>query len=354
MSQSSPQTISQQPRIGPPSAERETVLLGPSEGACCPSVWQLTGADRRTCLALLISACVHILVIAGLGQFVWSGASREANAERIDSGWQSETAERDLEMLPQEDLPTLRTPQLDPAASGGATIRRALPPRQLQPRDPSLFSDQAALVDDGTPSAAALGERVPTPLTAMLDRAGFGNGLGRAYGDGEGEDFFGIDVRAQRVVFVVDASGSMNHPHESEAKTRFRRLKFELLKAIGGMTPDMQFFIIFFNEESHPMPARMLQHATPQAVQHYLEWMVGVPATGETDPRRSLSQALRMQPDAIYFLTDGRFRFRVEQELELLRQNRVAIHTFAFGDAEAEPIMKRIAANNGGKYHFVP
>ena len=82
--------------------------------------------------------------------------------------------------------------------------------------------------------------------------------------------------------------------------------------------------------------------------------MAGIRAIGETDPRGALYHALRLQPDAIYFLTDGIFTSRVQRELRAIKQTQVEIHTFVFGNRAGEELMKTIAASNGGRYKYVP
>jgi hypothetical protein len=179
--------------------------------------------------------------------------------------------------------------------------------------------------------------------------AGKGNGSGK--GDGH---FFGILNAGQRIVYVVDASKSMNRPYEGEAKTRFGQLKIELARSILNLKQEQQFFIIFFNEHPNPMPAAGPENAIPQFQQKYLTWMASVQATGLTDPRPALSMALSLNPDVIYLLTDGGFPRESHADLANMRQARARIHTIAFGDPRAEGLLKAIALHNGGTFAFVP
>lgn len=185
---------------------------------------------------------------------------------------------------------------------------------------------------------------------------GQGNGIGTGSGGGAsaGPGFFGIKAEANSIVYVVDSSGSMNLPHDSKWKTRYRRLKAEIVKSVGEMSPGQRFYIIFFNSKAMRMPARSLQPAEQKRKTRYLKWMIAQKAKGETDPRGALHYALALQPDVIYFLTDGMFRKPVKRDLLKIRQNNVAIHTFAFGDRRSEETMQQIAKSNGGRYHFVP
>jgi len=303
-------------------------------------------------LACVISATVHMTIIYLLGLYVTSPADLDSQPS-VDSRWSSDS----VETFPDPRQNRLPSTELQVTTSGGATGVGSL----LGPTHPRRVTDPVNTLR-GSPrpadpnlTRADLGQRVAAlPDAATAGNAGQGTGIGVSQGAGTGTEFFGIDANVGSVVFVVDCSGSMNRPHDSDAKTRFRRLKFELIKSIGNMKPSTRFFIVFFNDRAHPMPAPGLQTATAQMQQHYLKWMAKIPAGGETDPRAALHLALLMSPEAIYFLTDGSFAYKIDQELLKLHQRRVAIHTFAFGDRGAEIIMKALANNNGGRYHFVP
>jgi hypothetical protein len=177
---------------------------------------------------------------------------------------------------------------------------------------------------------------------------------GSGRGGGRKASFFGLGAAGRRIVFVVDASASMNHPYLGEAKTRFGQLKLELAKSILGLTEDQQFFIIFFNEHAIPMPADAMEHAYPQNQQRFLEWVASVPASGLTDPRPALTMALGLRPDVVYLLTDGTFPRDVQGDLNALRQSVVELNTIAIGDPRAERSLKPLATHNRGRFTFVP
>jgi len=177
---------------------------------------------------------------------------------------------------------------------------------------------------------------------------------GSGRGGGRKASFFGLGAAGRRIVFVVDASASMNHPYLGEAKTRFGQLKLELAKSILGLTEDQQFFIIFFNEHAIPMPADAMEHAYPQNQQRFLEWAASVPASGLTDPRPALTMALGLRPDVVYLLTDGTFPRDVQGDLNALRQSVVELNTIAIGDPRAEKSLKPLATRNLGRFTFVP
>jgi hypothetical protein len=184
---------------------------------------------------------------------------------------------------------------------------------------------------------------------------GDGSGAaGRGGATGQKATFFGLGAAGRRIVYVVDASASMNRSYVGEAKTRFGQLKLELAKSILGLTEEQQFFIIFFNEHAIPMPADGMEHAYPQNQQRFLAWIAAVPASGLTDPRPALEIALNLRPDVVYLLTDGLFPRDVQGDLGTLRQSVVEVNTIAFGDPRAEKSLKPLAVHNGGRFAFVP
>lgn len=182
--------------------------------------------------------------------------------------------------------------------------------------------------------------------------AGTGQG-GQGTGSGGG-GFFGLSVKGKSTVFVVDASMSMNMFHPGPARTRFNRVKLELLRTIAGMTEEEQFFIVFFGDGAIPMPASQMVAATEDNQKRYLTWMAKVPAIGRTYPQQALLLALQLKPDLIYFLTDGEFDYAVVPGVTAANRDGIPIHTIGFGDNRGEVLMREIAVRNNGTYTFIP
>ncbi|OYW14289.1 MAG: hypothetical protein B7Z55_15910, partial [Planctomycetales bacterium 12-60-4] len=138
-------------------------------------------------------------------------------------------------------------------------------------------------------------------------------------------------------------------------KTRFRRLKMELVKCILEMREDQSFFVVFFSDVVTPMPAAGPITSIPGPRDPYLRWIAEMNAIGApTDPIPALGLALRLRPDVICFLTDGEFDKGIQRRLRQLQQPNTAIHTFAFGETAAEDILQAVAKNNSGEYRFIP
>ena len=292
-----------------------------------------------------VASLLHVLLIIFLATFTLV-MDTDPHPQALSSIWTDEDT-APIEIVPLIKVAVENAERQPDAASAARSATSA--PRQLiaTVQQPATYVLPDA---DVTTRELSLGRQTTPLVTINVNELARGDGAG----SGKPGSFFNAASDAKRIVYVVDCSLSMNHPHPGEGRTRFGVLKRELIRSVASMTDDMEFFIVFFNEYPHPMPARSLRRATSEAKQRYLRWMVSVPNGGQTDPRAALGMALQLNPDLIYFLTDGRFIHKVEQDLQQMSQSRTKIHTIAFGDVDAGPLMRRIASANGGSYRFVP
>lgn len=211
-----------------------------------------------------------------------------------------------------------------------------------------------AFVNVGTPVMAVSSRTAPAERPAR-EKSSAGTGTGAGQGAGGGRPFFDVPGPGESIVFIVDSSRSMNHRHDSEFKTRFRRVKAELMKCIALMPADGKFTVIFFSRDVFPMPAPGLRTADPITKEAALRWIGGMVSDGSpTDPRKAVQLGLRLQPDRIYFLTDGEFARAASLMLAKLRQERTIVDTFAIGERLGEDVLRQFAEHNRGRYTFVP
>lgn len=245
--------------------------------------------------------------------------------------------------LPEESPPSV-------SAAWGLPGAAAASPVLAMTTAPAEITEQFAV--SLTERPGDLTRQVAVPVQPA--GGGAGAGAGGASGAGAGKGFFGLQELGGKTVFVVDASSSMNFPHPPPAGTRFRRVQLELLKTIAEMQPQQEFFIIFFSDQAIPMPADRLMPATPSAQQMYLHWMVNVQAQGRTRPLQAMLHALKLQPDTIYFLTDGAYPIKINDAITKANEKRVTIQTIGFGDDSGAEVLTDLAARNLGTYRFIP
>lgn len=301
----------------------------------------------RTQLASIgASFCAHLVLLGMLA--AWMLPRDRAEAPLFISTTVAEGEQQDLQPL-------------EPLSDGlFSSSSSAAPATSSATFAPVTFSTQAVVPDPEAEQPLSV-SRIEGPADSYSEEVGEirsllpGDGDGASgNGSGGGGSFFGMQLDGQSVVFVVDASKSMNHPHPGPAKTRFGRVKMELLQTVARMSEDEKFFVMFFNDVAVPMPATRLMEATPDAQRRYLRWVANARAGGLTEPAGALAMALKLEPDVIYFLTDGDFAYRVVPMVTKINRGRTIIHTIGFGDNQGEPFLKEIAAKNRGRYRFIP
>ncbi|MBI1346485.1 VWA domain-containing protein [bacterium] len=294
----------------------------------------------------LLSLTVHLGLAIAAGCW-WFSPAESVEVWQLDSRW---TAEKPAEQI---ELPPEQPPEVSNVAGGaGSEKREATPVSMLLTQDPEVQLPVTWLPAHTATDAAPQPQKSVGKAAAVT--SGMGHGPGQGLGDQPG--FFGMQPpQGRRVMFVVDNSRSMNHPHDSPAKTRLRRLKLELIKCLLEMKPEQQFYVIFFSNETTPMPAAGWMPARAGDRDPYLKWIAQLPTSGgPTDPRAAMDIALRMQPDTLCFLTDGDFDQRIKRTLQSVKQQQTSIHTFAFGEITAEETLRLLAEQNRGEYRFVP
>ena len=164
---------------------------------------------------------------------------------------------------------------------------------------------------------------------------------------GDSANFYGIDADGIDFVFVVDMSGSMEG-------SRFRRAKNELRRSIQALSPTQRFFIIFFSDDAWPMPAEGMIEASEKNLAATRRWLKYAACQGGTNPLPALIDAIHLEPDAIFLLSDGKFDPETAAQVDLSQPSPpVPIHTVGFASREGEPMLKAISQISGGKYRYV-
>ena len=208
------------------------------------------------------------------------------------------------------------------------------------------------------PSFLLPGDEVASTQTAIepgqgVGTAGTGEGRGVGEGDGGSMRFFETGSESKRIVYVVDASGSMTQLHPGPLKTRIARVKQELIRSVLALHGEQQYFIIFFNDHAHPMPGRQLvAGGDNDESMRFLQWAAATRPGGGTEPEQALKMAIALRPDTIFFLTDGSFRKDTMRAVLASNKQRVPIHTICIGDRRGEPQLIEMADHSGGSYVY--
>lgn len=305
-----------------------------------------------------VSTLFHLTLIGGLVMIVDHQMDTQPSspANSIQTRWSAPP--KNVEPVLLEVAVT----QKQENASSGAILSKLPPVLDLNsaPDTKSLSS----FLDGPLPQTTQHEESLTTKYAAdivgaLLTSSAIGTAdSGSGNGSGNG-NFFGLNPKSKRIVFVVDSSKSMNFPHESVGKTRLGRVKLELAKTIYSMDEHQEFFVIFFSDFAIPMPARKLQPATPETKKKFLSWVAKVPGVGTTEPLEALLIALRLQPDTIFFLTDGQFNPTIVKAFNKVaartkRNRNVIVNGICMGNREGESLIRELVEQNSGSYTFIP
>ena len=161
--------------------------------------------------------------------------------------------------------------------------------------------------------------------------------------------FFGIRVRGQFFVFVVDQSGSMIDDD------RLTRAKIELRRSILAIQPPQRFEVIFYNDQATPMPGGpMLRPADQRTKDQLTNWLHLIGPDGGTEPRSAVGQALALRPDAVFLLSDGEYPEGTVEAIARVNPRKIPIHCVDLTGGQAGDHLQRIARDSGGQYASKP
>ena len=163
--------------------------------------------------------------------------------------------------------------------------------------------------------------------------------------------FAGVSGDAKKIVYVLDASGSM--------MPDFDALRDQLRNSIHDLRPPQSFDIIFINEHNPPPMARSLLFATPESKSRAKEYVDSMQPRGGTDPLPAMTKAFALEPDLIYFFIDPTCfpdkKALVELVAEQNRKSPIKLNIIAFEghDPENALFLKKLATESGGTYKFM-
>lgn len=208
--------------------------------------------------------------------------------------------------------------------------------------------------------------------------------------EGGGTYFYGLRTESDRIVFVLDRSGSMQTPASAEERaagdaevegdTKIEAAKSQLVRSIQTLPKEARFNIVFYSDDvqSWKEPPAMLL-ATPENKEEAVEWVKAIEAGGSTQLFDGLLRALEYADnfdekkpeeggcDTIFLMSDGSpTDMDSGQPLaadaieaawaRVTEANRVfdcVIHTVGVGARHNRGLLQRIAKETGGTYQAV-
>ena len=247
----------------------------------------------------------------------------------------------------QSETP-LRIPPPPPALVPTSLQAKPLSPKPSSESNPNPDSPAAppssAAAKKSSPTAkppsgpvsgfrvAPIGEPV-RPRSDGYETAGKGNAT-----------FFGVKAEGKFFVYVVDRSGSMG------AGSRMLRAKRELRESVNRLEFGQQFAVIFYNETPFSVNQGSPLSADSSSKRKLAQFLNIIEPDGQTDPRAAIRQALTLQPDAVFLLSDGEYPRGVVDSIRQANHQSIPIHCVDLSGGRSGGDLQRIAAESGGQY----
>lgn len=165
---------------------------------------------------------------------------------------------------------------------------------------------------------------------------------------------FGLEAAGNRFVYVFDRSASMGEPEGRPLAAA----KVELLRSLDTLGDVQQFYVVFYNDRlqvfTPPGGRGRLLFATEENRRAATRFVESVRAAGGTRHAEALAAAFRLQPDAVFLLTDADAKDDLAAA-EVERLSRLAggarLLVVQFGeDARRSPGLEDLSARCGGSY----
>ncbi len=179
-------------------------------------------------------------------------------------------------------------------------------------------------------------------------------------GGGGRSNFGGLGGSAYHIVYLIDRSGSMIDS--------FLAVRLEIASSVAQLRPVQDFHVILFAGGQRLLEKQppTLTAATDRHKLMLADFLKPMRAEASTNPVPAINRAFDVLARAdmsrpgklIYLLTDGVFPDNKKVLATIRRRNKnkeVLINTFLYGNRppEAETVMRRIAAENGGRYRYI-
>jgi hypothetical protein len=227
------------------------------------------------------------------------------------------------------------------------------PPVEVEQAPPPAVEPMEAELD-----AALLAQ--PGDAAHLLAPADAGPGSARFAGTSA--------AQANRIVYILDASGSM--------RLRFPIVVNELMRSLDRLAPEQRFLVVLFQEGDALTPdiagrrARLLE-PTAANLEALARWLDEIVPQGTSNPVEALRAAARLDPDTIFLLSNnitGTGRYEISQtallaELDRLnpvsratRRREIVINAIQFLDEDPLDTMRLIAERHGlgaESYNFI-
>jgi len=204
---------------------------------------------------------------------------------------------------------------------------------------------------------------------------------------GEQGHFYGIPQDADRIIYVLDKSGSMevsmedprwvdgaSVPAADDEDSRFDTAVRELKRAVKKLRKGSAYAVIVYSSHARKLNDKLVPSGLEEHEKSFRQ-LDTIGPEGSTNIYEALDLALRManvhsegtrgetRADAIFLVSDGsptNAKGKTEdpeRTLQAVREwnalRRIAIHTIGIGAKHSAGFMSQLASENGGEYYAV-
>jgi len=298
---------------------------------------------RRSKRPLLVSTVLHLFILLPLS--VWTIDVLQQPDANLNVSFAA-SPEEQVSELPDHPLVPV---ELEVEESTPTNSELALPALEAASFEESFAESGDTVAAD----AGALSTGVHEIAHMQLGGSGGGSGPSSGTGNGPPATFFGSSAIANRVVFVVDNSNSMD-------EGRMHTSLAELARCVQALSPEQSFYVLFYSDTVygmfHPHAVDELLPATKGNKQRLMQWL----HTAEMCVGGRLVDAMRLvvrlEPDVVFLLSDGVMSdYPVDYITDANNNWPFTIHTIGMTvpDAAAAQNLARIAHANGGTFRSV-
>jgi hypothetical protein len=310
---------------------------------CC-LLADLVEIMSRVKISAVVSILIHVAVVSILASFLIAVSSTDtglpldaAFAIKDADGGHLNFGDATIEI----DRPNVDANSAENLATSATIPVTTLPEFQVAVASLPNVQSPTSESSGGTKAAS----RSPEGTSGSASESGAND----SHGD-KPVTFFGKEVQADSVAFVIDASGSMGG-------RRFQRAQTELIHALNKLKPEQRFFVVFYTDQTYPLfyPDNTIEliPAEQRNLGRVVNWVTQARVQGGTEPQMAMEMTLKLQPSVVFFLSDGDIPFQT-QGIVRFYNRRSIVHTITFGSDVGAKIMQQIAAKNGGEYRFIP
>lgn len=310
-----------------------------------------------------VSLAIHTLLFALLGVTTWAVVESERFQGEFEAGIQDDSDRLDEGFKWPEET-RIEQPEADLRNLESLTDLSAISDIDVSELKPDSLSADSGLGvgESGRGDILGIGSGAGAAGTG-----GFGEGLGGSGRAGGGPvGFLGEQLIANRVVYVLDYSGSIVVVRDELV----RKLK----ASISALKPPQAFTVIVFYGVVAERGDRAVTDAFKAALQlanqdskrAFFDWIGTKDPQGGTEPLEALRRAIKLEPEVIFFLSDGYFEDKVVDEVRNLNKRAKArIYCMCLDEVilaapagaqrttDGAKRLKRIADQNGGKLRIV-